>query len=418
MAWFGRKAEKRAPVTSEVSQFWAPYVMPSASGEVVTVESALGVPAVMAAVEVIATTVAGLPLQVFRKTKEGREPSNQGLQAVLNDVANEIDLISAFDLFKWWVEQALTVGRGVLFIERADTGRVLNLWPLDPNSLTIARVNGRRVYKYKDGSRTVEYGAADVLDLPFMLKGNFLENRSPILANRDVIGLAQAVTKYGGNFFSNGGVPPFAVTGAFQSGQSMQRAADDLAEAVKKAAKDKRQALVLPAGLDIKPIGVDAEKSQMTETQRFVIEQIARIYSLPPVLLQDLTHGTFSNTEQQDLHFVKHTIMRWAGQIEGELNLKLFGRSARTTYVEFNLDGLLRGDFMTRMQGYAQAIQHGVLMPNEARELENRSKAEGGDTLLVQGAMVPISQAGQTQQQPTEPPADLPDEGDQDEQGS
>ena len=100
------------------------------------------------------------------------------------------------------------------------------------------------------------------------------------------------------------------------------------------------------------------------------------------------------------------------------MNLKLFGRSARTTYVEFNLDGLLRGDFMTRMQGYAQAIQHGVLMPNEARELENRSKAKGGDKLLVQGAMVPISQAGQKQEQTIEPPADLPDEGDQDEQGS
>src|SRR5690606_10632743 len=128
-------------------------------------------------------------------------------------------------------------------------------------------------------------------------------------------------------------------------------------------------------GLTATPVGVDAQKAQMIEAQRFVIEQIARIYSLPPVLLQDLSRGTYSNTEQQDLHFVKHTIMRWVGQIEGELNLKLFGRSARTTYAEFNLAGLLRGDFMTRMQGYAQAIQNGVLMPNEARALENRSAA-------------------------------------------
>ena len=368
----------------------------------------------MAAVEVISSTVAGLPLQVFRKTKGGREAANPSLQAVLNDVANEADLISAYDLMKWWIEQALTGGRGVLFIERKASGGILNLWPLDPANLTIKRVNGRRVYSYQDGGRTVSYGAEDVLDLPFMLKPNGLEHRSPIMSNRDVIGLAQAVTKYGATFFANGGVPPFAVTGGFQSGRALQQAADDLAEAVRKAAKEKRQALTLPTGLDIKPIGADAEKSQMTETQRFIIEQIARIYSLPPVLLQDLTHGTFSNTEQQDLHFVKHTIMRWVGQIEGELNLKLFGRGSRTTYVEFNLDGLLRGDFKARMEGYAKAVQHGIMKPGEVRDLENWPEAEGADQLLVQGAMVPLTMAGKVTPgtQPAKP------EGEQDEQGS
>lgn len=397
MAWFRRKPDERAAPqsSSEMMQFFAPYMMPAASGEIVTVDSALGVPAVMAAVEVISSSVAGLPLRVFTKSADGRKPTNPNLQAVLNDVANDADLLSAYDWMKWWVEQALTGGRGVTWLERGPTGRVLNLWPLDPDKLTIRKVNGRKEYAYKDGIRTHLYSASEVLDLPFMVKANGFDARSPIFTNRDVIGLAQAVTKYGSTYFANGGVPPFAVTGGFQSGASMQRAADDMAQAVKNAAKEKRQALVLPSGLDIKQIGSDAEKSQMTETQRFIIEQIARIYSLPPILLQDLTHGTFSNTEQQDLHFVKHTIMRWVGQIEGELNLKLFGRKARTTYVEFNLDGLLRGDFMTRMQGYAQAIQNGVLMPNEARELENRGWADGGDKLLVQGAMIPLESAGQ-----------------------
>lgn len=397
MAWWSRrKAEARsAPQSSpEMMRVFAPFMMPSATGQVVSIDSALGVPAVMAAVQVIAGTIAGLPLQVFRKTSSGREAADPELQAVLNDVANEEDLISAFDLVKWWVEQALTMGRGVLFIERTPGGQVRNLWPLDPSGLTVRRSGGKRFYDYREGARTTRYEPRDVLDLPFMLKANGLEARSPILANRDVIGLAQAVTAYGATFFANGGVPPFAITGGFQSGAAMQRAADDLDAAVRKAAKDKRQALVLPSGLDIKSIGTEAQKSQMVETQRFIIEQIARIYSLPPVLLQDLTHGTFSNTEQQDLHFVKHTIMRWAGQIEGELNLKLFGRGARTTYVEFALDGLLRGDFKARMEGYAQAIQNGVLMPNEARELENRAHAAGGDRLLVQGAMIPIDQAG------------------------
>jgi HK97 family phage portal protein len=180
------------------------------------------------------------------------------------------------------------------------------------------------------------------------------------------------------------------VTGNFQTSQALKRAGDDLAQAVKKAAKDKRQALVMPAGLEIKPIGADPDKSQMVETQRFCIEQIARLFNLPPIFLQDLTHGTYSNTEQQDLHFVKHTLKRWVEQFEQEINLKLFGYRSNRVYAEFNMDGLLRGDFKTRMDGYAQGVQSGVMMPSEARDRENLPFIEGSDKLFMQGATIPI----------------------------
>jgi HK97 family phage portal protein len=194
-------------------------------------------------------------------------------------------------------------------------------------------------------------------------------------------------------------VPPFAVTGGFKSGGAMGRAADDLEESVRKAAKEKRVALVLPTGLEIKPIGGDPDKNQMIEAQRFMVEQVARIYSMPPIFLQDLTHGTFSNTEQQDLHFVKHTVKRWVEQIEQELNLKFFGRGSKF-FVEFSMDGLLRGDFKTRMDGYAQAIQNAILTPNEVAALENRPPRPGGNDLLIQGATVPLVSAGKTQEPP------------------
>ena len=182
----------------------------------------------------------------------------------------------------------------------------------------------------------------------------------------------------------------------------MKRARDDLELAVKKAAKENRLALTLPAGHELKQIGADPEKTQLTEMKRFLIEEIARIYSMPPTFLQDLTHGTFSNTEQQDLHFTKHTVKRWAEQFEQELNLKLFGRNASNLYVEMNLDGLLRGDFSTRMSGYATAIQNAVMTPNEARQAENRTSHERGDDLLIQGATVPLgSQTIQPMPEPT-----------------
>lgn len=365
----------------------------SSAGESVTIDDALGVPAVWAAVNVISGTIARLPLHQYRKTEAGRERISGPLATLLSDAVNEETTSYAWR--KHLFQQVLTEGRGVSFIERNRAGRIKAIWPLDPNGLTIKRVSGRRQYEYRDGPRTVTYAAADVIDISFSLKPDGLGHYSPIMQNREVIGLAIAVTKYGGKYFANGGVPPFAVTGNFQSGKAMGRASDDLDDAVKRATKESRQALVLPSGLEIKSIGTDAEKSQMVETQRFCIEQIARVFSLSPIFLQDLTHGTFSNTEQQDLHFVKHTIAAWIRQFEQELNLKLFGMTKADQYVEFNVDGLLRGDFKTRMEGYAMAIQHGLLMPNEGRRTENRPDIEGGDKLFMQGAMLPIQDLGQ-----------------------
>lgn len=368
----------------------------STAGETVTVDSALGVPAVWAAINVISGTIARLPLHLYRKTEDGRQKVDSPLATLLHDAPNEE--MTSYQWRKLLFQQVLTEGRGVCFIERNRAGRVSNIWPLDPACLTIRRKRGRKFYDYQDGDRRVTYDAADVIDVPFTLKANGLEHYSPIMQNREAIGLAQAVTKHGGKFFANGGVPPFAVTGNFQSGDAMKRASEDLQRAVRKSTKENRLALTMPSGMEIKSIGADADKMQMVETQRFCVEQIARIWSISPIFLQDLTHGTYSNTEQQDLHFVKHTLGSWIELFEQELNLKLFGRANRSQYVEVNVDGLLRGDFKTRMEGFAQAIQHGVLMPNEARRAENRPDQEGGDQLFLQGAMVPITQAGEKPQ--------------------
>lgn len=398
----GSKAESRATVTQSASPSdfyeamgitWLNQV----SDVPVTIETALGVPAIWSAVNLTAGTIAGLPMHLYRRSSDGsRAKVDSTLSKILHDAPNEEQ--SSFEFRKWFFEQVFTGGRGLAFIERNAAKEVTNIWPLEPSKVTIRRENGRKLYDYRGGNgrKTVTYEASEVLDIPFMLKADGLGHRGPIMTNRGVVALAIAANEYASKYFLNGGVPPFAVTGNFQSGKSMGVAADDLQNAVRKAAKDRRQALVLPLGLDIKAIGADAEKTQLIETKRFLIEEFARIYGIPPTFLQDLTHGTFSNTEQQDLHFVKHTLKRWVEAFEQELNLKLFGRQNKKFFVEMSMDGLLRGDFKTRMEGYASAIQHGVLKPNEARQMENRPNEDGGDVLLVQGAMVPISQAGQT----------------------
>jgi len=361
----------------------------SSTGVSVSVDSALGVPAVWAAVNFLSGTLAGLPLHVYRNASDGRQRVSGGLATILHDAVN--DEMSSFEWRKCMFDQVFTTGRAFTFIERNVQGKVINLWPLDPAGVTVHLNGWVKEYRYKDSSKTHTYAASEIIDIPFMLKPDRVSHRSPVTTCRDAIGLSISATEYGSKFFVNGGVPPFAVTGNFMTSKAMERAADDLAAATRKAAQEKRQALVLPDGLDIKSIGTDAEKSQLVELKRLCIEEIARIYSLPPTFLQDLSHGTFSNTEQQDLHFVKHTLKRWVEQTEQELNLKLFGRRNTSQFVEFSMDGLLRGDFKTRMEGFATAIQNALMTPNEARRLQNLPDADGGDVLLIQGATVPLN---------------------------
>ena len=356
----------------------------AASGVSVTIDSALGVPAVWAAVNFLSGTIAGLPLQVYRRTKNGRERVSGGVSAVLNENAN--DDMSSFEWLKYTFEQVFTGGRGVTYIERNAAGSIINLIPFDPSKVRVDRAgDGRKRYRFANRV----YEASEIIDLPFMLKSNGTDVRGPVMTNKDAIGMAIAASRYGAKAFQSGGVPPAVLTGPFQSAAGAVRASDDVAKTMAKLGAEGRSVMALPLGHELKPIGFNPEQMQLIELQRFSIEQIARIYSLPPVFLQDLTHGTFSNTEQQDLHFVKHTVKRWVEQAEAEINLKLFGRNS-DVYSEFNVDGLLRGDFKTRMEAHATSIQNGIRTPNEVRDIENLAPHPEGVNLMIQGATVPM----------------------------
>lgn len=404
MALFQRKqVEERASIEDPTVPVSSPAILEffgldelAGSDVPVTIESALMVPPIWSGVNFLSSEVAALPMHLYQKTKTGPKKLDNPLSVMLHDCVND-DLLTSFQWRKSLMETVLTGGRHVTFIERAASGRVMNFWPLDPNGVTVKKRDGRKFYSYRDGGRTVEYEPAEVLDFAYMLKSDGLKHYVPYRLMRDTIALAIASTRYGTKFFNNGGVPPFAIEGAFKSPRALQQAADDMDAAVKKAAKEKRLALTLPSGLTVKPLGVDPDKSKYVELQRFLIEQVARIFQLPPVFLQDLTHGTMANTEQQDLQLVKHTLMRWISQIEQEMNVKLFGRYNNRTYVKMNADGVMRGDFKTRMEGYASGIQNGVMKPNEARAREELGEAEGGDRLYIQGATVPLVSSGDQQ---------------------
>jgi len=354
-------------------------------------ETALSVPAIWCAVNFISGNMASLPLQQFQRDGDGTPVriKDGRLAGILSGTINDDCLTS----FKWRsaaTSQSMLGGRSFTFIERNKAGAVINLWLLEASRVTIQREDNRTRYIYRDGAREVTYQASEIIDLPILLRSNLVAHYSPITILKDTIGMGVALQQYAARFFQNGGVPPMALHIPLGSAAGNQRAAIDVEAAVREANVQGRNVLVLPMGAELKPVGFDPEKNQLVEAQRFIVEQVARMYQLPPVFLQDLSHGTYSNTEQQDIHVVKHTLGKWVQLWETELNAKLFGPRNTSMYVKFNVDGLLRGDFKTRSEGYSAAIQSGQMTPNEARDKEDRPPKPGGDRLLIQGATVAL----------------------------
>lgn len=358
----------------------------------VTNDTALTVPAVLAAVAFLSRSLAALPLHAYRKTANGPEKIAGGLETLIHEAPNAE--WTSFKLRQYFWQQVFTGGRGLLWIERSGSN-ITGLYPVNPTKAKISRDSMGRTFYEVDGK---VYPAADVIDVPFMLKSDGVSHYGPIVLGMAAIQLALAMSQYGAKFFAGGGVPPLALVGPMPAGpEAMKRAMADIQRSMDTAKASDKPLFPIPPGYELKPVGFDPDKGQMTDARRFSVEEIARVYQIPPVFLQDLTHGTFSNSEQQDLHLVKHLIAQWVQAFEEELNLKLFGQRNGGRYCEHNLDGLMRGDFITRMNGLGQAVQNSILTPDEARALENRpAKGGNADKLFMQGATVPIDQPTDT----------------------
>lgn len=391
MVWFGakRKPEVRqasienptVPVSSD--NFLAFFGLGSVNLPRVTTISALSVPAVAAAVTFLSRTLAALPLDAKRRAPDGGETAVTGkIQSLVHDYAN--DEMDGFKFRQYFWQQVFTGGRGLAWIERVGNTPVA-LWPMDPARVTIRRELGKLVYRWEGQT----YAASEVIDVAFMLRQDMILHYGPIALAGKAIQLALAMNDYGSNFFAGGGVPPLSLEGPLAAGEGLKRAQSDIKRAIDAAKNNGEPVFPIPAGYKLNPVGFDPAKGQMLEARLFQVQEIARAFQIPPNFLQDLSKASFANVEQNDLYLVKHLVSQWAKALEGEMSLKLFGRTSKM-YVEHDLDGLLRGDFLSRMDGFAKAIQSGQITPNEARAENGRSKHSNpaADQLLIQSATI------------------------------
>lgn len=392
------------PENRTAGSAYAFYMGGTTAGKTVTERSAMQMTAVYSCVRILAEAVAGLPLHLYKYTDGGGKEKalDHPLYRLLHDEPNPE--MSSFVFRETLMTHLLLWGNAYAQIIRNGKNEVVALYPLMPNKMSVDRdENGRLYYTYYRGSDeaiknkdfAVTLQPSDVLHIPG-LGFDGLVGYSPIAMAKNAIGMAIACEEYGAKFFANGAAPggvlehPGTIKDPQRVRESWQSTFGGSGNANKIA--------VLEEGMKYTPIGISPEQAQFLETRKFQINEIARIFRVPPHMVGDLEKSSFSNIEQQSLEFVKYTLDPWVIRWEQSIMRALLSPEEKTQYfVKFNVEGLLRGDYQSRMNGYAIGRQNGWMSANDIRELENLDRIpaeEGGDLYLINGNMLPLKDAG------------------------
>ena len=374
------------------------------AGKVVTERSAMQMTAVYSCVRILAEAVAGLPLHVYRYSNSGGKEKavEHPLYRLLHDEPNPE--MSSFVFRETLMTHLLLWGNAYAQIIRNGKGEIVALYPLMANKMSVERdENGQLYYRYMKSpdeaptmpDNTVVLLTRDVLHIPG-LGFDGLVGYSPIAMAKNAIGLAIATEEYGAKFFANGAAPSGVLEhpGTIKDPTKVREAWQSQFGGSSNSGK----VAVLEEGMKYTPISISPEQAQFLETRKFQINEIARIFRVPPHMVGDLDKSSFSNIEQQSLEFVKYTLDPWVMRWEQSIQRSLFTPDEKKNYfVKFNVEGLLRVDYQSRMQGYATARQNGWMSANDIRELENLDRIpeeSGGDLYLVNGNMLPLEKAG------------------------
>jgi HK97 family phage portal protein len=367
------------------------------SGKTVNERTAMQTTAVLACVKVISEAVASLPLHVYLRKDNGdsEKAFNHPLYNLLHLMPN-IEM-TAYTFIETALTHLLVYGNFYAQVIRDGRGYPAALYPLLPNRMDVSRnAEKKLVYSYSADNGVVTLTPWDVLHIPGLGFDGII-GYSPIALAKNSIGMAIATEDYGSAFFKNG-ASPGAVLEFPGPVKDVQRVKESW-NAGYKGADNAHKVAVLEEGAKFQTIGIPPNEAQFLETRRYQLEEIARIYRVPLHLVGDLEHATFSNVEHMSLDFTKFTLTPWVRRIEQALEKSLLPPSELNRYyVKFSVEGLLRGDYKSRMEGYAVGRQNGWLSSNDIRDLENLNRlsdADGGNTYLVNGSMIPVSMCGQ-----------------------
>lgn len=345
----------------------------SATGVSVTPDTARRCAAVLACVRVLAETIAHLPFVLYRRDASGgriRETEHP-LFTLLHDSPNRWQ--TSFEFREMMMGHVLLRGNAYAQKVMNRNGEILELVPLNPTRVTPKlTAQGDVFYEFRPGVGGTVLIPGDGM---FHLKGyasDGLVGVSPIAESRETIGLAIAAEEFGARSFANDAQPGGILE---HPGKLGEEAIENLRKSMSQqhaGVRNARKYMILEEGMKWTKIGMSQQDTQYIETRKFQLEEIARIFRVPPHLIGHLERATFSNIEHQGLEFVTHTILPWLKRWEQAISQRLMSPVERKTmYSEFLVDGLLRGDITVRYQAYAVGRQWGWLSADDVRRLEN-----------------------------------------------
>lgn len=351
------------------------------AGITVSPDVAMTYSGVFACVRVLAEDVSSLPLILYRRLARGKERATKHpLYRILHDAPN--DEMTALEWRELMMLHLTVWGNAYSEIEYNQAGRVIGLWPLRPDRMTVRRVNGALRYEYvlNDGP-PAKLSAGQVLHVRGM--GDGLVGYSPIRLMRNAIGLGLAAEEYGSRFFSNGARAPVVLT---HPGQLRPEARENL----RKSWREQHEGLsranrvaVLEEGMTVQQIGIPPDDAQFLQTRQFQVVELARAYRIPPHKIQELSNATFSNIEQQSIDYLTSSLRPWLVRIEQAISRSLLTPvEQESMFAEHLVEAFLRGDTLSRYQAYNIGRQAGFLSPNDIRVAENMNPVDGGDEYL------------------------------------
>lgn len=364
----------------------------SFAGTSVSETTAMRSTAVFRCVALKSGVIASLPLQVFARTKAGREAANDHPVASLLQ-GDPNDLMSAFIWKEFIVSNLMLAGNHLSVLERNNAAEVIGLLPVPWQQVTVERVNGRNRYAIRvSGGREV-LDQEDVLHVPG-IGFDGVQGISPIQwAGRQPIGTAFALEEFVGRMHANSARPSGILE--VPKGIKDEGLLRITAEFAAMAAGLRNSGTVIPvdAGSKFTPMQLTLADAQTLESRRFQVADIARLFGVPPHMIgeTDKTSSWGSGVEQQTIGFQIYNLEPELSRIEGELNRKLF---TAPYYCEFNREALAAMDAKTLAELYASAVNNAGMTPNEIRRKRNLPDLPGGDDLYIQGATVPLRLAG------------------------
>ncbi|MBR1442205.1 MAG: phage portal protein [Firmicutes bacterium] len=376
----------------------------STSGQRVNERTAMQLTTVYACVRILSEAIASLPLHLYRYTENGgkEKATDHPLYFLLHDEPNAE--MTSFAFRETLMTHLLLWGNAYAQIIRNGKSEIVGLYPLMPDRMTVDRDENKKLYyEYRvsqddapiNKKSTVKLEPYEVLHIPG-LGFDGLVGYSPIALAKNSIGMAIACEEFGAKFFANGAQPigVLEYPGVLNNPEKLRESW----QAIYGGSNNAHKTAILEEGAKYTPISISPEQAQFLETRKFQINEIARIFRVPPHMVGDLEKSSFSNIEQQSLEFVKYSLNPWVSRWEQSIMRSLLSIDEKKVYfAKFNVDGLLRGDYQSRMNGYAVGIQNGFMSPNDVRELENLDLIPdelGGNGYRCNGNMVELKDSG------------------------